>query len=210
VLPKVAVTDFHKNHSRKEHCVKFPTWSKLAAGMAVAAAILAAIANTTTVITNVKSVLGWLPPRPTDSSKGSLQNPVKLTTTGAIAPLPVSATSVSATQKTPLAASMNVPGTADHRPKIIRRKLVPGLPAEFTPDLSIVVTHLYGTESSPDPRYTVGLKSAAWGNEDLDFNSGGEPFEVTVNHIRYDILIRDVRHDAQDNTFVDVSVTQYP
>jgi hypothetical protein len=121
------------------------------------------------------------------------------------------ATNASTAQKPASVAPMNVQSIAtDHRPKIIRRKLVPGLPVEFTPDLSLVVSHLYGTESSTDSRYTVGLKSAAWGNEDLDFNPGGEPFEVSVNHVRYSILIRDVRHDAQDNTFVDVSVTQYP
>jgi hypothetical protein len=181
--------------------------------MAIAAAIVAAIADTTTVITNVKSMLGWLPTKkPMDRPKGSPQNPAKLTAaSGAVAPSPVSATSVSATQKAPSVASLDVPSTAiDHRPRIIRRKLVPNLPAEFTPDLSLVVSHLYGTGSGPDARYTVGLKSAAWGNEDLDFNPGGEPFEVTVNHVRYEILIRDVRYDAQDNIFVDVSVTQHP
>ncbi|MFT4069765.1 hypothetical protein [Paraburkholderia sp.] len=187
--------------------MKVPNWSRFAAAGAIAAAIVGVLSDATTLLTNAKSMMSWPPfDKTTTSSQTSQRNLPKLTAIASSVAAPVSAANSTARAASSVFLKDVDNITVDHRPKVIRRKLILGLPVEFTPDLSLVIDHIYGVDS----QYTVGLRSPAWGNEVLELKPGGEPFEVTVSHVRYGILVRDVRADAQGNIFVDVTATQHP
>ncbi|AJF00176.1 hypothetical protein [Pandoraea apista] len=89
-------------------------------------------------------------------------------------------------------------------PVSVKRKLSLNLPVEFADGLVITFVEVMSGPASTE----IGLISPAWGERKLTVRPDGEPFEITINHVRYSVLVTQFRFDAARNMFVDVEVRQ--